>query len=132
MMNYWYLTAAGLSVFTFVAHVFGGGPEIHIPVLQSQLSDYFKAIFSVIWHAISAILILNSLVLASAGMNWSGSHFGAMIVAGQYLSFAILFVFYGLNRLDTLTAMPQWAVFTAIAVLIFIAQRFHKQSVAKI
>jgi len=130
-MNYWFLAAAGLSALTFVAHVFGGGPEIHVPVLQSQLSDYFKAIFSVIWHAISAILILNSLVLASAAMNWPGSHYGAMIVAGQYLSFAILFVFYGLNRLDTLTVMPQWVVFTAIPVLIFFALRSCKQPLAK-
>jgi len=122
-MNYWYLTAAGLSALTFVAHVFGGGPEIHIPVLQSELSDYFKAIFSVIWHAISAILILSSLVLLAAAMNRPGAQHAALLVAAQYLGFAILFVFYGLSRLDNLSQMPQWSVFTAIPVLILIGAR---------
>ncbi len=129
-MNYWYLGAAGLSGLTVLAHVFGGGPEVHAPVLQSGLSDYFKAIFSVIWHAISAILIINSLVLLGAGLGRPRGEAGALIVGVQYFSFAVLFVFYGLSRLDNLSQMPQWAVFFAVPLLVFFGWRSGRRAVA--
>ncbi len=55
--------ASALSALTLIAHILGGGTEIMIPVLASELIPYLKAIMLVIWHAITMIFLINSLAL---------------------------------------------------------------------
>ena len=106
-----------LSVLTLFAHIFGGGPEIHVPVLESDLPLELKAILSVIWHAVTAVLVINSVALFLAARSKSVAKMLVLFVSSQYLLFAALFVFYGITHLGTLLPMPQWSVFLLMPAL---------------
>lgn len=116
-MNIFFLAAAGLSVLTTFAHVFGGGPEFHQPMMASGLSQHIRAGFSVVWHATTIMLVVNSGLLIMATMNRPGARDFARVVILQYLPFAGLFIYFGLTRLGNITALPQWSAFVLIAIL---------------
>jgi len=116
-MNKLVLSAGMLSVLTLFAHVFAGGPEIHVPVLESDLPLELKAIFSVVWHAVTAVLVINSAALFLAAGSKSIEKILVLFVSSQYLVFAALFVFYGITHLGTLLPMPQWSVFLLMPAL---------------
>ncbi len=117
VMNKLILSAGMLSVLTLFAHVFGGGPEIHAPVLESDLPLELKAVLSVIWHAVTVVLVINSVALFLAAKSKGGEKMLVLLVSGQYLAFAALFVFYGITHLGTLLPMPQWGVFLLMPAL---------------
>jgi len=116
-MNYWILSSGALSIVTLFLHIFGGGREVHVPVLKSDLSVGLKAILSVIWHAITAILALNGAALLLAAVLPGIRKPLVLLVSSQYLAFAFLFIFYGLSRLGTLRPLPQWIIFIVLAGL---------------
>ena len=120
-MDKWFGAAAALSILTTAVHIFGGGPAIHAPMLQTDIADDVRATWSVVWHGVSAMLAIGSVVLAGAAMgkNWGRS--GAAIVALIYAAFTGLFIFYGLARLGNLITMPQWTIFAAMVALIVVA-----------
>ena len=126
VMNKLILSAAMLSVLTLFAHVFGGGPEIHVPVLESSLSLELKAVLSVVWHAITAMLLINSVALFLAAKSQYSQKTLVLFVSVQYLAFAALFVFYGFTHLGTLLLMPQWSVFLLMPALAFAGLRPHE------
>ena len=116
-MNKPLFAAACLSIFTFGVHVFLGGPEIHEPLLASNASDMVRAVGSVIWHAVSAHLLLNSLALLYAARKPLIARPLVILVAFQYLSFVALFTGYGLARFGSVMVMPQWTGFLVISAL---------------
>jgi len=116
-MNYWILSSGILSIGTMFLHIIGGGREVHVPVLESELSTGLKAILSIIWHAITAILAINGAALLWAAASPELQKPLVLLVSFQYLAFAILFIFYGWIRLGTLLPMPQWIIFIALAGL---------------
>ncbi len=119
-MNIWTAVAAGLMLLTFFVHVFGGGPEVYTPVRGSDLPIGLVSILSVIWHAISVIL----LVMAAA-YGWAALHpNGALIwtMATIQIGFAGLFIYYGITDLGTVWPMPQWAIFLLIPTVAAIGQ----------
>jgi len=116
-MNIAIAAAAALSLLTLIAHVFGGGPEIMTPVLASELTLYLKAIMLVIWHAITIILIVNSLALAYAAIKPDQRQALVTIISAQYVLWGALFVYYGLSMLGSLWPMPQWIAFFLIPAL---------------
>ncbi len=109
------LAAAGILTIGYCSvHVFAGGPEIHVPALQSELDPLVKGVISVIWHAITAVLLLNGLALLWLSRNGRQHALGWMVVV-QFISFAGLFIAYGLMRFGDLMLMPQWIGFLVIA-----------------
>ena len=116
-MNRYLLAAAIMSFLTMLVHVFLGGPEVLDPGLASPLDDVWKAVFIVIWHAVTAVLLINAIALAIAARA-AGAMPVALLVAAQYLAFTALFLFYGATMLGTLWPMPQWIIFIAIAAVI--------------
>jgi len=114
-MNYWILAATALSALLLVAHVFGGGKEVHVPMLESGLNRLLKAYTSVIWHAITAILAIGTGALLWAALG-RGSGM-ALVIALQYLAFVGLFLAYGISRLKSVWVMPQWTAFLLISTL---------------
>lgn len=113
--------AAGLMALTTAIHVFMGGPEVSLPVQQSDLPEVVRAVSIVVWHAITWILAVLALAIAymavrpNAGLFW-------MTVAIQ-AGFATLFVWYGLVQLGNLTEMPQWIIFSGVPALMLWAER---------
>lgn len=119
-MNPWILVAAGLSAMTVLVHLFAGGQEVHEPILASCLSVPLKAYGSILWPAVTIVLAVNSAALLLAARTGELQRPLVFLTVGQYAGFAGLFVFYGLTRLESLMPMPQWIVFTLIAVVAII------------
>jgi hypothetical protein len=113
-MDYWILAAAGISALLFLAHVNGGGKEVHLPMLESNMSQLLKAYTSVIWHAISAVLAIGTGALLWAAMGRGDGM--AIVIVVQYLAFVGLFLLYGIKRLKSIWVMPQWVAFLIISV----------------
>jgi len=132
LMNYWILSAGILSLLTLLLHAFSGGPEIHVPILESELSVELKAIFSVIWHAITAVLGLSGAALLLTARRRTPPKALILFIFSQYLAFTALFVFYGLTRLESLLPMPQWTIFIVLTGLTLVGLRNVDESEATI
>jgi len=122
-MNYWIIAAGLVSGLTVVAHIFGGGPEILQPMLQSELSLYLKTVWRVVWHGISAILIIGTAGLIYGGIRPEKSKAAVALISVQYVGFSVLFLYYGITELGALWPMPQWMSFTLMPVLAGIGLR---------
>ena len=115
-MNGWLGAAGAISLATAGLHVFGGGPAINDPVQASTLPLLVRSVSEVVWHAITAILVINGLALLWGALDGRMVRL-AWLVAVQYLAFAGLFVAYDISRFGSLMAMPQWILFLAMAFL---------------
>ena len=116
-MNRWVLAAAALSCLTLAVHVFGGGRDVHEPLLAAGLPADLRLYVSVTWHAVTAVLLADTIALVVAAFVPTMRRTLVVVVIGQYLAYAALFVVYGIDYLGTLLTAPQWIVFLAIAAL---------------
>lgn len=112
------LSAAMITFATTAVHVLLGGPEVHDPLLASNAPDVAKAVGSVVWHAVTAVLVINGAALLAAAFRPALRQGIAGIVSAQFVAFAVLFVVYGLSRFGSLWPMPQWTVFLIIPALL--------------
>lgn len=113
-MNWWMMTAGVLSLLTAAIHVFLGGPEVNAPVQFSEgLALEVRATTAVVWHGITAMLILSGLSkIYAARSGQIGS--AVFLVATQYVALAALFIGYGLANFGNLWVLPQWTLFVSI------------------
>ncbi len=118
-MNKWILAAGTLSALTLAVHVFAGGPDVHNPMLAlaGAFPDVLKTFISVMWHAVTVILAIDSVALLLATRYSRPQKALVWLVCCQYVAFAALFVFYGAFHLGSLLLMPQWIVFLLISGL---------------
>lgn len=111
----WTRCSAALMAGTLLIHIFAGGKGVHAP-LQAALTDPGLAAFAaLLWHAVTvklAVLAAGLWVLA----NRQDPALEAILAALQ-IGLAVLFIFYGLTRLESLLLMPQWIIFLAIPAL---------------
>lgn len=114
-MNTPTLAAALLMGVTFLVHVFVGGPEIYSPLRQSALSEMEISVLSVVWHFVSVQLFLTALMLGYLTRHENRALFVATFLS--MVSFAILFIAYGLVDLRSLWVTPQWIAFALTAAL---------------
>jgi len=114
-INRSYATATVLMGLTVGLHIFGGGPEIHDPIRASAMPDVVRAVGSVLWHAVTWMLILMAVALAWISYRQNTALF-AMVLATQ-LGFSALFLFYGWTQLGTVWDMGQWTIFCTISAV---------------
>lgn len=120
------LLAAVISTITIGLHVYGGGKEVHQPILSANLTTILKAYTSILWHAVTVVLAINSaglILLAFKPFQFKGL---GLLISLQYLAFAGLFIFYGISKLGTLFSMPQWIIFIILAALTLFGTRREK------
>lgn len=122
-MNRWIFFSSILSFVTAVVHVFAGGPEVHDTLLTADLPILLKTYVSVIWHATTTILVIDSIALLTAAFRSDLRKAIIWIVVGQYVAYAILFVGYGLGYLGSLLTTPQWSAFALISALALIGMK---------
>ncbi|MFN4201931.1 MAG: hypothetical protein ACK4GM_02610 [Tabrizicola sp.] len=116
-MNPWLLTAGIAALVLDLVHVFAGGREIHRPMIASHWPEPAKAVWSVVWHAATAMMALGGLTLVAAGLMPDRALELAALPVALFLSGAALFLFYGWRRLGSVRVLPQWAAFLAISAL---------------
>jgi hypothetical protein len=114
MTNKVIATASALSLAIAAAHIFGGGGDVHVPLLASDASDVLKGFVSVIWHGVTANLLICSFMLLVAARNQSYRTMLTGLVIANYLAFTGLFLFYGITRLGSVFLMVPWIGFAII------------------
>jgi len=119
-MNTWLLSAGIATILLDLVHIVFGGREVLRPMLASQWPEPAKAVWSVVWHAVTAVMAFGGAALVAAAFLPNHALALAALPIALFLSFAALFVFYGLTRLGSLNILPQWVAFTAIPVLALI------------
>ncbi|MEP3197134.1 MAG: hypothetical protein ABJO57_04630 [Lentilitoribacter sp.] len=117
MINKTIATAGVLSLILTAIHIFGGGADVHGPILASGLDIVLKGFSSVVWHAVTANLLLCSFMLLYASYNKEIQTPFTLIVIAHFLAYAGLFIFYGLSRFDTLFVMMPWIAFLFISAV---------------
>ncbi|MEO9460461.1 MAG: hypothetical protein ABJE63_03110 [Lentilitoribacter sp.] len=117
MINKTIAIAGVLSLVLTAIHVFGGGADVHGPILASGLDNILKGFSSVVWHAVTANLLLCSFMLLYASYNKAIQTPFTLIVIAHFLAYAGLFIFYGLSRFDTLFVMMPWIAFLFISAV---------------
>jgi len=116
-MNFWLLVSGICAILLCLVHVLPGGREFHRPMVASLLPEPAKAAWSVLWHAMSAILCFGGAGLVAAAFLPNHALSLAVLPITLYLASAVLFIVYGLARLGTLRLLPQWMAFLVISVL---------------
>ncbi len=120
-MRYFTLAAGAVLAATAALHVFAGGPEIHQPIQGSALSAPLRAISAVLWHTVTALI-----VICAVALMWCSRHRNPAlewVILALNLSFAGLFLFYGLTLLGNISEMPQWVLFVLPSALMMISWR---------
>jgi hypothetical protein len=116
-MNAWLLAAGIAALLLDLVHIFPGGRLIHRPMVASHWPEPVKAIWSVVWHAVTALIALGGLSLIVAAFLPDHALALSVLPIALFLSAAALFIVYGLKRLGTLLVLPHWAAFLAISIL---------------
>ncbi len=116
-MNTWLLTAGIAALLLDLVHIFPGGREIHRPMVASHWPEPAKAVWSVVWHAVTAVMALGGAALIAAAFLPDQALALSVLPIGLFLSAAALFLIYGTMRLGSVRILPQWAAFLAISAL---------------
>lgn len=109
-----------MSLAIAALHVFGGGPEFHVPALQSPLEPAWKAGFSTIWHQVTAFLVLNGVFLIAASRAAQFNRELVFLIILQNTAFGLLFLTYGWVRLGNPFILLQWILFLPLAFLLWL------------
>ncbi len=86
-------------------------------MVTSHWPEPAKAVWSVVWHATTAVMALGGLALIAAGLLPDQALALAALPVALFLATAVLFLVYGLKRLGTVWVLPQWVAFLGIAAL---------------
>lgn len=116
-VNPWLAAAAILSFATTGLHVFGGTPEIMVPLHSSDAPMLSKGIAEVMWNQITLLLLLAGVFFGWAAMRSARAKDLTLALIVLYIGIAILFVFSGMQMFQSLWVMPQWTLFVAMAGL---------------
>lgn len=130
MINKTIATAGILSVLLTAIHIFGGGADVHAPILASELDPLMKGYSSVLWHGVTASLALCSGILLLAAKREGERELLTWIVIIQFAAFAAIFAYYGITRFGTLFLMPQWIAFLIIIAVSYFGIQTHRNHVA--
>jgi hypothetical protein len=117
IMNPWLFSAGVAALVLDLIHIFPGGREIHRPMVASRWPEPAKAVWSVVWHAVTAVMAFGGVALIAAAFRPDLALSLSVLPITLFLSAAALFVFYGLKRLGSLWVLPQWLAFSVISAL---------------
>jgi len=122
-LSWWFVAAAAVSLITGAIHVLAGTPEIISPLFASDLPPVVKGVFDVMWHQITALLLIGSgaALLAATRPTWRLAV--AVLIGGQFALIAVLFLALGVMWFSSPWPMPQWVLFGAMAMLLLVGCR---------
>lgn len=116
-INFWFAGAGLFSLATIWLHVVGGTPEIMDPLHGSDAPVMSRAIADVMWHHVTAVLLIAGLAMLAAGFAPGWRWPVAVLVGAQYLAISAIFLVYGQLWFASPWPMPQWVLFSAMAGL---------------
>ena len=114
-MNLAFLTAAGLSLFTWAVHLFAGTPSIARPLMQSALPDVPRLTHFYCWHLVTLTLGAMVAGFGYAAVWPSGVELGVLftVLAGLFSLWSVILVIAHRRKWHEL---PQWVLFLPIFI----------------
>ncbi|WP_068088358.1 hypothetical protein [Polycladidibacter stylochi] len=114
-MNKPMIAAALTLIITALIHAVAGGPQYLNLILQADIpiqnANEQKALYAVIWHAITVLFTVNGLaLLTTVYLNKSAVTLGWTCIV-QLLCFSALFIILGFSWLGEIMSLPQWILF---------------------
>ncbi|WP_165984299.1 hypothetical protein [Streptomyces sp. YIM 98790] len=124
-MNGWLLTAGGIAAATTVIHVLAGGKSVVRPLLGSEVAAEPRRTLHVVWHMVTADLVLSSVALLALAFAAAPSTALALFIAAQYLAYAVVFLVVTLaaDWPRPLLQLPQWILLLPVGVLALVGTR---------
>jgi hypothetical protein len=122
-ISWWFVGAGAVSLTTSALHVLGGTGEILAPLLASNLPTAVKSVFDVMWHQITALLLVGGCAALIAAVRPAWRLPVAVLIGGHYAIITILFLALGAIWFSSPWPMPQWVFFGAVSVLLVIGSR---------
>jgi hypothetical protein len=116
-MNLWLLASGIAMLLLNLVHIFAGGREIHRPMVAAHWPEPAKAIWSVVWHITTAMMLFGGLALIAAAFRPDLALAFAALPLALTASATVLFIAYSFSRLGTLRILPHWIAFSAITAL---------------
>jgi hypothetical protein len=118
-VNGWLLTAGGIAAATTLIHATAGGRTIVHPLLRSEMAAEPKRTLHVVWHMVTADLLLTSIALLALAFAAAPSTALVLFIAAQYLAYAAVFLIVTLTAdwPRPLLQLPQWMLLLPVGVL---------------
>jgi hypothetical protein len=118
-VNGWLLTAGGIAAATTLIHATAGGRSVVRPLLGSAVATEPKRTLHVVWHMVTADLLLSSIALLVLAFTAAPSTALVLFLAVQYLAYAVVFLVITLaaDWPRPLLQLPQWMLLLPVAVL---------------
>ncbi|MFE6199256.1 hypothetical protein [Streptomyces sp. NPDC057838] len=124
-MNGWLLTAGGIAAVTTLVHATAGGRSVVRPLLGSTVAAEPKRTLHVVWHMVTADLLLSSIALLVLAFAAAPSTWLVVFIAAQHLAYATIFLVITLSAdwPRPLLQLPQWMLLLPVAVLALLGTR---------
>ncbi|WP_236242091.1 hypothetical protein [Streptomyces sp. CC228A] len=121
-MNGWLLAAGGIAAATALVHAAAGGRSVVLPLLGSEVAAEPKRTLHVVWHMVTADLLLSSVALLVLACASAPSTPLVLFIAAQYLAYAAAFLTVTLaaDWPRPLLRLPQWMLLLPVGVLALI------------
>ncbi|WAZ26721.1 hypothetical protein STRCI_008345 [Streptomyces cinnabarinus] len=118
-MNGWLLTAGIIAAATTLIHATVGGQSVVRPLLGSKMTAEPKRTLHVVWHMVTADLLISSIALLALAFTTQPSTPLVVFIAAQYLAYALVFLIVTLTAdwPRPLLQLPQWMLLLPVAVL---------------
>ena len=117
------IAAAALMGVTSIAHLIGGEIDVHRPLLLDVSSAERSLYVSVLWHGVSAMLVLNTAALVYGARRGAGASPVMLLAGAQTLALALIFILYGFLRVGGPFTAPQWTILLVAGGLACLAAR---------
>jgi hypothetical protein len=124
-VNGWLLTAGAIAAATTLIHATAGGRSIVRPLLGSAVAAEPKRTLHVVWHMVTADLLLSSIALLALAFADAPRTALVLFIAAQYLAYAVVFLIItqAADWPRPLLQLPQWMLLLPVGVLALIGSR---------
>jgi hypothetical protein len=120
-MNKFLLSASILAAATAAIHVFAGGQDIAMPLLNSQLAEVPRLTLYAVWHMATAALALSAAALFIGAMPRyaAAGRLMVLFVSALWLAFGAVFVLVATFQAGAglYFKLPQWVLLLPVGLL---------------
>jgi len=113
---YWLYAASLLCALTTLIHIFGGGPAVAKPLLDSALDDEAKYTNYYCWHMVTIVIAAMAICFFLAARRPESFQLGVLATVLSF-AFGIWSVALVIGKKQGFFTLPQWALFFPIGIV---------------
>ena len=120
-MNYWWIGAGVLCLFTALLHLIAGGRDVVRPLTAATMDETARGTLYACWHLVTAALFLSAMALLGLGLRpaYPGAQLLALGISLLFVAFALVFLCITWSRdwRPRLFKLPQWLLLLPVGLL---------------